>query len=249
MSPATGTYVKYSIIAPVYQEQAGIRAFVDRIFALPGSMQYAELLLVDGGPEAATLDALYQSMETAPPVWEKRVRPLVSPAGRGRQMNEGAKRAKGSILLFLHADTHLPADALPAIEAALSQSDITGGAFSLSLDSTRPILRMVQTVATVRSRLTRVPFGDQAIFVRRSIFDHVGGFPEIPIMEDVAFMLRLKQGGHRIRILPQKALTSARRIEHEGLLRFACRNQLLRILFRLGVSPDTLARAYRPHGE
>ncbi|MBI4715382.1 MAG: glycosyltransferase family 2 protein, partial [Nitrospirae bacterium] len=158
-------------------------------------------------------------------------------------MNAGAAKASGEVFLFLHADTRLPAGGLGMIREALADHEVAGGAFSLAIDSPRPSLRGIARMANLRTRLTRIPFGDQGIFVRREIFDRIQGFPPWPFMEDVAFSRRMKKEG-RVAILREKVLTSPRRWEGEGVLYGTLRNWGLLILFYLGVSPFRLKRWY-----
>jgi rSAM/selenodomain-associated transferase 2 len=160
-------------------------------------------------------------------------------------MNAGAALSGGKTLVFLHADTLLPGHWQEMAETALRESAIVGGAFDLAIDSERFSLKVIAAAASLRSRITRIPYGDQAIFVRREYFQRIGGFRELPLMEDVDLMRRIRQQGNRITILPAKALTSARRWEEEGALFCTLRNWLLITLYVMGVSPERLARFYR----
>lgn len=160
-------------------------------------------------------------------------------------MNAGAARASGEVLLFLHADTQLPRKAFFVISNAMADARIAGGAFDLAIDSPRPIFRVMERTASRRSRLTRIPYGDQAIFLRRSVFAALGGYREIPLMEDVDLMVRLRRAGQRIHILPDRVRTSPRRWERDGVLFGTLRNWTLVTLYALGVSPDRLVRFYR----
>ena len=174
---------------------------------------------------------------------------LTSERGRAQQMNYGAAYAQGQILLFLHADTELPGGALCAVEQALSDPAYVGGAFSLKIDSNRLFLRYIGARANLRSRITRIPYGDQSFFLRKAYFQRIGGFSEIPLMEDVDLMRRIKQDGQRIRILKDKVLTSARRWETEGMFYTTFRNQVVVVLYYLGMSPKRLIRFYRSQRE
>lgn len=219
-----------SVIIPTLNEAAGIR---ETLSALKGARN-AEVIVADGGSVDGT-------RELAEPLVDRLV---VSSPGRGRQMNAGAGASKGEALLFLHADTRLPAGWEGAIRNALSDDAVAGGAFELSIASNRPALGWIARVANARSRLTRVPYGDQAVFVRRAVFERLGGFPEIPIMEDVVFGRKLKRAG-RVTIIRSPVRTSARRWEAEGLIYATLRNWTLAALFLLGVRPEHLARWYR----
>jgi rSAM/selenodomain-associated transferase 2 len=159
-------------------------------------------------------------------------------------MNEGAAVATGNILLFLHVDTELPQDALLLIGMAMQDNQYVAGSFDLGIKSERLVFRIIEQAASIRSRVTRVPFGDQAIFMRKEYFDKVGGFREMPLMEDVEIMGRIKKKGDRIFVIPRRVLTSSRRWEEEGVFRCTLRNWLLQSLYLFGISPRTLARFY-----
>ena len=191
--------------------------------------------MVDAGPFPATIAAIRR----------RDVIKIVAPRGRGPQMNRGAAAASGRALLFLHADTRLPPDGLASVAAALSNRHIVGGAFHLAIASPNPLFRLIETTANLRTRLTRIPYGDQALFFEHRFFDRIGGFSEIPIMEDVELMRRVKRGGHRIRILPGRVSTSARRWRREGILSCTLRNWLLVTRFLLGTPPHRLTRHYQ----
>jgi rSAM/selenodomain-associated transferase 2 len=168
---------------------------------------------------------------------------LSGPTGRARQMNAGARASRGAQLVFLHADTDLPDGALEAIEAAMADSRVVGGRFDVALDSRRPILRAVAALMNLRSRLSGIATGDQAIFVRRAAFEALGGFPDQPLMEDVEFSRRLRRRG-RLACLRLRVTTSARKWQREGALRTVLLMWTLRLLYRLGVSPVRLHRWY-----
>jgi rSAM/selenodomain-associated transferase 2 len=227
--------LELSIIVPVFREAATIDAFLAHLKRIDGGPQ-AEVIVVDGDPAGSSLSAM-----TVPGVIG-----LTGPAGRGLQMNRGAARARGRILLFVHADTRLPQNALLQITSLAQSSRWAGGAFDLCIDSNRPIYRLIEQLASLRSRLTRIPYGDQAIFLRRDVFDRLGGFAEIPIMEDVELMRRVKQAGLRIQIFPIPVCTSARRWEAEGIIACTLRNWWLITRYLLGASPLRLARYYKP---
>jgi rSAM/selenodomain-associated transferase 2 len=159
-------------------------------------------------------------------------------------MNAGAAAARGEILIFLHADTTLPDNALRKISLALHDRDYVGGAFDLQIDSDRLFLKYISARASLRSRWNRIPYGDQAIFIRKKYFDRIGGFKEIPLMEDVDLMWRIKKDGKNIFILPDKVTTSARRWESDGAICTTIRNLILVRLFYLGISPHKLAKYY-----
>ena len=162
-------------------------------------------------------------------------------------MNAGAATAHGEILIFLHADTKLPDNALGKISRVLQDERYVGGAFDLGIDSRRLFLKYISARASLRSRLNRIPYGDQAIFIRKDYFDQIGRFKDIPLMEDVDLMRRIKKDKKKIYILSDKVMTSARRWERDGALYTTLRNQILIALFYLGVSPYRLAKYYWRH--
>jgi rSAM/selenodomain-associated transferase 2 len=225
-----------SVIIPVYREAGRINDTLEHLLGLPGQAD-TEILTVDGDLEGRTLAAI-----RAPAV-----RKIASSKGRGTQMNAGAREAAGEILFFLHADTRLPPNALNAIGQTLQSEDYVAGAFDLSIDSDRLAFRVIEKIACWRSRLTRIPYGDQAIFIRRDYFRSMGGFQDIPIMEDVDLMRRIKKKGGKIHILRYRVKTSARRWEQEGILYGTLRNWLLVSLFCAGIKPERLARFYAPN--
>ncbi len=225
---------RFSVILPVLNEATIINSMIDHLEALEGSDQ-CEFIVVDGAPDGNTIHA----------VTGNDVYCMKSPRGRGRQMNAGAAAARGEILIFLHADTRLPRNALGLISRTMIQQALIGGAFDLCIGSERSMLKIIARIASLRSRLTRIPYGDQAIFIRRDYFNRVGRYPEIPLMEDVALMRSIKKAGGRIRFIPEPVITSARRWKEEGILYGTLRNWLLMSAYLLGVSPEKLARYYR----
>jgi len=223
-----------SIIVPVLNEQSQINEAIEHIRAQRFDGAY-EIIVVDGDPHGGTIQAVRDEGVTC----------IAGSRGRGRQMNAGARAGRGDVLLFLHADTRLPPEALTNICHVLENRQYVGGAFDLSLDSNRWILRYIAARASMRSRLNRIPYGDQAIFIRRDYFEKIGGFKDIPLMEDVDLMRRIKKDGQKIRILRDKVTASARRWEKEGAIYTTLKNQVIVMLYYLGVSPETLARHYR----
>ena len=193
----------------------------------------AEIIVVDGGSRDDTLRVAREFTH----------RVFVSPKGRGRQQAMGTRLSKGDVLVFLHADTVLPAGYGQCIHQALADPNTVYGAFSLRISPSTPMLDLVAFMAHLRSRLLKLPYGDQALFVRRKAYFRAGGFPDLPIMEDVALVRRLNRlGGFRLaRACVQ---TSARRWQKEGLARTTFRNWSLIIRYGLGVSPRKLARYY-----
>lgn len=223
----------FSIVIPVLNEGDRINALIEHLHNQGFESSY-EIIVVDGDPQGGTVKAI-QSEDVVTITTEK---------GRGRQMNAGAAMSSGDILIFLHADTILPDGALNKISRALDKQDYVGGAFDLKIDSDRLFLKYISVRASLRSRWNRIPYGDQAIFMRKQYFDRIGGFKDIPLMEDVDLMRRIKKDGRKIHILPDKVTTSARRWQRDGALYTTVRNHILVVLFRLGVSPDRLAKYY-----
>ena len=192
------------------------------------------MILVDGGSDDATMQVAARFSG---------VRLLTSPRGRARQMNAGARAARGDILLFLHADTWLPEEALGAVSAAFEDARVVGGRFDVRFDSPRPVLRMISFFMNLRSRASGISTGDQAIFVRREVFETMGGYLDMPLMEDIELTRRLKRQG-RLAALPSRVTTSARKWEREGALRTMALMWALRFLYMVGVSPARLHRWY-----
>jgi len=219
-----------SIIIPTLNEAANLEETVRRA-RRPGVV---EIIVVDGGSSDATRSCASAIADEV----------LESAPGRARQMNAGAQRAHGDILLFLHADTHLPTDFADVIGAACHDVDVVAGRFDLRLEPSSPLLSLVAALINARSRATRVATGDQAIFVRRTTFERLGGYAEIPLMEDIELCRRLKRCG-RIACLRDKVTTSSRRWRRHGVIRTILLMWTLKSLYLLGVSPERLSRLYR----
>jgi len=210
------------VVVPVLNEAAGIRAAFEAL--APLRARGHEVIVVDGGSSDSTADIAAGLCD----------RVLSAPRGRAAQMNAGARAANGDMLLFLHADTRLPADfTIP--------DSAVWGRFDVRIDGRHPLLKVVACAMNLRSRLTGIATGDQAMFVRRAVFP---GFPEIPLMEDVALSKVLKQRG-RPTCLHEKVTTSGRRWEERGVLRTILLMWRLRLLYFLGARPEDLARRYR----
>lgn len=220
-----------SVVIPTLNEA---RAIPGQLAALARLAGVFEIIVADGGSEDDT-----EACVRATPV-----RFLSSPRGRGPQLNAGARAARGDVLLFLHADVRLPADAISRIAGTLEDPATVGGAFTTRtvLDHPAPIRSTLVRLADLRSRYTRLPYGDQAIFARRNVFDAVGGFPEQPLFEDLEFSRRLRRAG-RLRTLRQDVIVSGRRFAARPVY-FALAMNVLPLLYRSGVDPAVLARAY-----
>ena len=210
-----------------------INGLLDSLDGLVTEKPY-EIIVVDGS----------QTQDTIGVITDLNIKKYSCEKGRGRQMNLGATHATGEILVFLHADTRLPSNALGVISDALQDKECVGGAFSLKIDSERLLLRMTALFSTLRSRMTRAPYGDQVIFLRKTVFDAVGGYREIPIMEDVELMRRIHKQNEKIIILSTAVVTSDRRWKQEGLIYTALRDILIIFLYWCGVPAEKLERFY-----
>lgn len=225
--------MRLSIVIPTLDEAAGI---VDQLNALqPLRREGHEIIVVDGGSTDATA-------ELARPLADVF---LATPRGRSLQMNAGAAQARGEVLLFLHADTRLPNGGVAEIAAALSRADCAWGRFDVTIEGRHPMLRVVASLMNLRSRLTGIATGDQAVFVRRGAFERVGGFPPIALMEDIALSVALKRVS-RPACLRARVTTSGRRWEKHGVGRTILTMWRLRIAYFFGAEPARLARAYAP---
>lgn len=232
MTPVPDCY-GFSIIIPVLHEAEIINSLLDHLRHVVRDSAF-EVIVVDG---SSTLDTLNV-------ISEGNVKKYCSAQGRGRQMNLGASHASGDILVFLHADTFLPVDALKIIGETLQDQTLVGGAFSLQIRSKRLLLRMIVRFSTLRSRLTRAPYGDQVIFLRKTYFEAIGGYQDIPLMEDVELMRRIKKKKGKIVILSTPVVTSDRRWNQEGLVYTAIRDTIIIFLYWCGIPAEKLAGFY-----
>lgn len=225
-----------SIIIPVLDEAEIIGAALSRLSACRA--RGAEIVVADGGSGDATADL-------ARPLAD---RVIAAPRGRARQMNAGAAAASGDILLFLHCDCVLPADAGRLLREGLAQTGAAWGRFDVRIGARAPILRMVAAMMNARARLTGIATGDQAIFVRKDAFESAGRFPEIALMEDIALSRALKRISPPL-CLRAKVTTSGRRWEKNGVFRTIVLMWRLRLAYFLGASPAALARRYGYAGD
>jgi rSAM/selenodomain-associated transferase 2 len=225
---------KFSIIVPVLHEAERINDLIGHLRQLDPEKS-SEIIVVDGAPEKDTLQAIY----------DDRITKISADKGRAKQMNAGAFVAKGNILIFLHADTELPISALKRMNAFVNRNEFVGGAFDLGIKSEKIIFKVIAFLGSLRSRLNGIPYGDQIIFIRRGYFNEIGGYKDIPLMEDVELMRRIKRSGRKIFISRDRAMTSPRRWEEEGVIFCILRNWTLQILYFLGVSPHKLVKFYK----
>ncbi len=221
-----------SIIVPTLNEAAQIATTLQALQPLRAAGH--EVIVVDGGSTDGTVVLARPLADAIFP----------SPRGRSRQMNAGAEQAGGDILLFLHADTRLPEDAVPAVLNGLAHTGKAWGRFDVRLSGRHPLLRVVERMMNLRSRLTGIATGDQAMFVRREAFQAVGGFPEIALMEDIACSRLLKRACGAPLCLATPVITSSRRWEENGILRTIVFMWRLRLAYFFGVSPERLAQQY-----
>jgi rSAM/selenodomain-associated transferase 2 len=220
-----------SIVVPVLDEAVVIESTLAAL--APLRAQGAEVVVVDGGSRDATKALATRLADTV----------MDAPRGRALQMNAGARRARGDILVFLHADTLLPEAALRAIQDGMKDSRRSWGRFDVAIAGAGSLLVLVATLMNARSRLTGIATGDQAMFARRAAFEAAGGFPEIPLMEDVALSKSLKRASPPL-CLRERVVTSGRRWRRHGTVRTILLMWRLRLAYALGADPRRLARRY-----
>jgi rSAM/selenodomain-associated transferase 2 len=224
------TLMKVSVIIPALNESENIRTTLLSVKQQEGDF---EVIVVDGG-----------SSDDTKAIAKAHAQVIPSEPGRAIQMNAGARLASGEVLLFLHADSSLHPYALGALRQALTVSQTVGGTFTLRFDTNRFLLRLYAFFTRLKFRYFH--YGDQGIFVRRATFEQLGGFKEMPLMEDIDFLLRLRKQG-RVALIQLPVTTSARRFVKQGLVRQQLLNGFLLTLYRLGVKPEILAKWYLPN--
>ena len=218
-----------SVIVPVYNEEKALPALLATLEQLRGR---AEVLFADGGSTDRTAELI--------PAW---CRSLQSGKGRAKQMNAGAAASGGDVLLFLHADSLLPPHALDEIGAVMASHQ--AGCFGIAFQSRNIWIKNCQLMSNLRVKLRGIAFGDQGIFLRRELFFDMGGFPDLPIMEDYQFSLDLRARGERFGMTRLHIVTSDRRFRQGGPLPVMARMWRLRALYRKGVDVDTIAALYK----
>ncbi len=225
-----------AVIIPVLNEEEALLSLFKGLL----SMDFEEIILVDGGSRDRTVEVAKRFVKTTS---YPSCRVLSGPKGRAAQMNTGAAEARTDILLFLHADTQLPHNAESLIEQALSHPHHVGGRFDVRFAQDQGYAWMVSRMMNLRSRFSGICTGDQAIFVRRAVFESMGGFADIPLMEDIEFSRRMKRKGTVV-ALRETVTTSFRRWEQHGPLRTIVRMWILRFFYWLGWSPARLYQYY-----
>lgn len=221
-------FVRFSIIIPSLNESTGIGQTLDNVFTTTDSTEI-EVLVSDGGSTDGTLDIARQHPVTV----------LCGASGRAAQMNRAAQQARGDWLIFLHADTTLPDNWMPSI----TQSGSQWGRFNVRLSGSQWLLRVVETSMNLRSCLTSVATGDQAMFFKRQFFEEIGGFPPMPLMEDVAISKQARKQ-HKPACIKQPVITSSRRWEENGILRTVLYMWYLRLAYWSGVKAEKLHKLY-----
>ena len=218
-----------SVIIPVYNEEVLIGRCLDRLRQQEGDF---EILVADGRSQDRTVSI---AQRDAPVVRAEK--------GRANQMNAGAQKAQGETLLFLHADAWLEGGSLLEIEKSMKDNRVVGGCLTQRIEAGHPFYRLLELSGTIRARLSHLFYGDQALFVRKAIFDRLEGYAPLPLFEDVAFSQKLRGSGKTV-ILPKRIFTSARRWETNGMLRGSLRSGALFFLYGLGIAPEKLVRFY-----
>ncbi len=224
-----------SVVIPALDEAEHIAPVLEALQPLRAAG--GELIVADGGSTDATVDVARPLADTV----------LSCAPGRARQMNAGAAAARGHWLWFLHADTVAGAPALAALRAAMARPGVQWGRFDVRLSGRHPLLRVVERAMNLRSRLTGICTGDQGIFVRRDLFRALGGYADIPLMEDIELTRRLRRHGRPL-CITAPLVTSSRRWERHGVVRTIVLMWRLRLAYALGASPHRLARLWRASG-
>ena len=222
--------MKISVVVPVLNEEINLSRIASRLRSV--REQGHEVIIVDGDSSDNTLTIAYEISDTV----------IISKKGRSLQMNSGASVASGDVVLFLHADTFLPENAAQIVADAFVGENFWGR-FDVRLSNQKYVYRLIEQMMNIRSSLTSIVTGDQAIFVEKSLFDRIGGFPEIALMEDIEISSQLKKISKPVR-LKHKVVTSSRRWEANGVVATVLLMWKLRLYYFLGVSPEKLSQMY-----
>ncbi len=220
-----------SVIIPTLNEEDNVGGCIESILSEGAAY---EIIVSDGGSKDKTVERAER---------HEGIKTIRTESGRGKQMNKGAASARGDIFLFLHADTYLERGWYGEIISCLCDPSAAGGAFTLRIDSPERYYRIIEYWVKFRCGVFKLPYGDQGIFVRREIFEKMGGYKNIPLMEDVDLVGRMKKAG-KIRMLRKKAFTHSRKWEKEGWIRRSFFNQMIMIGYRFGADPERLEKLY-----
>lgn len=221
---------RISVVIPTLNEAEHLPATLADIWRAPE----VEIIVVDGGSQDGTREIAERAG----------CHVLCSPPGRAQQLNAGAEVAGAEFLLFVHADTRLPPGFDSAVRSALSDRSVAAGAFGLRIDSPGLSMRLIERAVNIRSRFLQMPYGDQGIFVRRQLFQQLGGFPLLPIMDDYEFVRQVRRHG-KVKTVDLRATTSDRRWQRLGPWRTTWINQKVILGYHLGLAPERLAAWYR----
>ena len=220
-----------SVIVPVFNEEKKISSLLSHLTKRFKGHNF-EIIVVDGNQNGSTIKKINNNC----------VKKITEKKGRALQMNTGAVNAENKILLFLHSDSRLPEAPFVLIENALKTKK--AGAFDLQIDTKNPVLKIIEKTASIRSKITRIPYGDQGLFIKKETFEEINGFTEIPLMEDIDIMQKIKKKGYKIKILNEKITTSSRRWDNQGIIYCSLRNIIISTLFYLGADPEKLIKYY-----
>ncbi len=221
------TATPISVVIPTLDEAESIESAVDSALGADG----VECIVVDGGSRDRTAERAVRAGATV----------ITAPRGRARQLNAGAQRARHPLLVFLHADTVLPCGYGRVVQRILGRPEIACGAFRLRIEPATSTLRAIERIANLRARRLALPYGDQALFVRAERFHELGGFPDLPVMEDFEFVRRIRRTG-RVEIAREAVETSSRRWRRDGTWRTTLRNQVAVLAYLGGVPAGKIAR-------